>query len=164
MRWHKKHMHAPRIFTITRRLQSRTLEQAQSAEVQAGGDLVSAQAALKVLGISDPIRSCKVRRRFEVPVKAPISGESRRAGCRRRSTHPSRRHPVLHDLRHQHVWVLVNVYQKDLPYVRVGDQVTIQTEATRRPFKDASLMSRLRSIPVRARCRRASRRAIPARS
>ncbi len=30
------------------------LEQAQSAEVQAGGDLVSAQAALKVLGISDP--------------------------------------------------------------------------------------------------------------
>ena len=26
------------------------------------------------------------------------------------------------------VWVLVNVYQKDLPYVRVGDTVTIQTE------------------------------------
>ncbi len=27
------------------------------------------------------------------------------------------------------VWVLVNVYQKDLPYVRVGDPVTIQTDA-----------------------------------
>ena len=27
------------------------------------------------------------------------------------------------------VWVLVNVYQKDLPYVRVGDTVTIQTDA-----------------------------------
>ncbi len=26
------------------------------------------------------------------------------------------------------VWVLVNVYQKDLPYVRVGDAVTIQTD------------------------------------
>ena len=26
------------------------------------------------------------------------------------------------------VWVLVNVYQKDLPYVRSGDQVTIQTD------------------------------------
>jgi cobalt-zinc-cadmium efflux system membrane fusion protein len=26
------------------------------------------------------------------------------------------------------VWVLVNVYQKDLPYVRVGDTVTIQTD------------------------------------
>jgi RND family efflux transporter MFP subunit len=27
------------------------------------------------------------------------------------------------------VWVLVNVYQKDLPYVHAGDPVTIQTEA-----------------------------------
>jgi RND family efflux transporter MFP subunit len=27
------------------------------------------------------------------------------------------------------VWVLVNVYQKDLPYVRVGDTVSIQTDA-----------------------------------
>jgi membrane fusion protein, heavy metal efflux system len=26
------------------------------------------------------------------------------------------------------VWVLVNVYQKDLPYVRIGDPVTIQTD------------------------------------
>jgi cobalt-zinc-cadmium efflux system membrane fusion protein len=26
------------------------------------------------------------------------------------------------------VWVLVNVYQKDLPYVRVGDPVAIQTD------------------------------------
>jgi multidrug efflux pump subunit AcrA (membrane-fusion protein) len=27
------------------------------------------------------------------------------------------------------VWVLVNIYQKDLPYVHVGDSVTIQTDA-----------------------------------
>jgi len=27
------------------------------------------------------------------------------------------------------VWVLVNVFQKDLPYVRVGDGVTIQTDS-----------------------------------
>jgi cobalt-zinc-cadmium efflux system membrane fusion protein len=27
------------------------------------------------------------------------------------------------------VWVLVNVYQKDLPYVRVGDPVSIQTDS-----------------------------------
>jgi len=26
------------------------------------------------------------------------------------------------------VWVLVNIYQKDLPYVRVGEPVTIQTD------------------------------------
>ena len=30
------------------------------------------------------------------------------------------------------VWVLVNVYQKDLPYVHVGDPVTIQTECLSR--------------------------------
>jgi cobalt-zinc-cadmium efflux system membrane fusion protein len=27
------------------------------------------------------------------------------------------------------VWVLVNVYQKDLPFVRTGDQVSIQTDS-----------------------------------
>ena len=32
------------------------------------------------------------------------------------------------------VWVLVNVYQKDLPYVRVGDPVTIQTDAYPQAF------------------------------
>jgi RND family efflux transporter MFP subunit len=32
------------------------------------------------------------------------------------------------------VWVLVNVYQKDLPYIRVGDPVTIQTEAYPQEF------------------------------
>jgi cobalt-zinc-cadmium efflux system membrane fusion protein len=32
------------------------LEQAESAEVQAGGDLAAAQAALKVMGITDPDR------------------------------------------------------------------------------------------------------------
>ncbi len=33
------------------------------------------------------------------------------------------------------VWVLVNVYQKDLPYVKVGDQVTIQTESYAQSFQ-----------------------------
>jgi len=33
------------------------------------------------------------------------------------------------------VWVLVNVYQKDLPYVRVGDTVTIQTESYPETFR-----------------------------
>jgi membrane fusion protein, heavy metal efflux system len=33
------------------------------------------------------------------------------------------------------VWVLVNVYQNDLPYVRVGDVVTIQTDAYPQVFQ-----------------------------
>jgi membrane fusion protein, heavy metal efflux system len=34
---------------------------------------------------------------------------------------------MISDVRN--VWVLVNVYQKDLPYVRVGDSVSIQTDS-----------------------------------
>jgi RND family efflux transporter MFP subunit len=33
------------------------------------------------------------------------------------------------------VWVLVNVYQKDLPYVKVGDQVAIQTDSYSQAFQ-----------------------------
>src|ERR1700728_394820 len=51
------------------------LEQAESAQVQAGGDLVAAEAALKVLGITDPDALVKAPPSFEVPVRAPIGGE-----------------------------------------------------------------------------------------
>ena len=44
-------------------------------EVQAGGDLVAAQSALKVLGITDPDALVGKPASFEVPVKAPIAGE-----------------------------------------------------------------------------------------
>jgi membrane fusion protein, heavy metal efflux system len=104
------------------------VEQAQSAEVQAGGDLVAAQAALKVMGIVDPDELVKAPPSFEVPVKAPISGlvveQDVSAG---QLIQPGTTQCfMISDV--STVWVLVNVYQKDLPYVRVGDQVTIQTE------------------------------------
>lgn len=104
------------------------LEQAQSAEVQAGGDLVSAQAALKVMGVSDPDAVVQAPPSFEVPVKAPIGGvvvEQDVAAGQLLQTGTTQCF-MLSDV--SSVWVLVNVYQKDLPYVRVGDQVTIQTE------------------------------------
>src|SRR6202044_1356054 len=50
------------------------LEQAESVEVQAGGDLAAAQAALKVMGIADPDALVQAPPSFEVPVKAPITG------------------------------------------------------------------------------------------
>ncbi|MGA2344392.1 MAG: efflux RND transporter periplasmic adaptor subunit, partial [Candidatus Sulfotelmatobacter sp.] len=50
------------------------VEQAQSAEVQASGDLVAAQAALKVMGVTDPDALVNAPPSFEVPVKAPIGG------------------------------------------------------------------------------------------
>jgi len=104
------------------------VEQAQSAEVQASGDLVAAQAALKVMGVTDPDELVKAPPSFEVPVKAPIGGlvveQDVSAG---QLIQPGTTQCfMISDV--STVWVLVNVYQKDLPYVRVGDQVAIQTD------------------------------------
>jgi len=104
------------------------VEQAESVEVQAGGDLASAQAALKVMGIADPDALVKAPPSFEVPVKAPISGlvveQDVSAG---QVIQPGTTQCfMISDT--ATVWVLVNVYQKDLPYVRVRDTVTIQTD------------------------------------
>jgi membrane fusion protein, heavy metal efflux system len=104
------------------------LEQAESAEVQAGGDLASAQAALKVLGITDPDALVSAPPSFEVPVRAPISGlvvEQDVAAGQLLQTGATQCF-MISDV--STVWVLVNVYQKDLPYVRVGDSVSIQTD------------------------------------
>jgi len=104
------------------------LEQAESAEVQAGGDLASTQAALKVLGITDPDALVKAPPTFEVPLKAPIGGEvvEQDVSVGQLIQPGATQCFMLSDT--STVWVLVNVYQKDLPYVRVGDPVEIQTE------------------------------------
>ena len=105
------------------------LEQAESAEVQAGGDLAAAQAALKVMGITDPDALVKAPPSFEVPVRAPISGEvvEQDVSAGQLIQPGTTQCFMISDT--SNVWVLVNVYQKDLPYVRVGDTVTIQTDA-----------------------------------
>jgi membrane fusion protein, heavy metal efflux system len=105
------------------------VEQADAAEVQASGDLDAAQAALKVMGIIDPDELVKAPASFEVPVKAPIDGlvveQDVSAG---QLIQPGTTQCfMISDV--STVWVLVNIYQKDLPYVRVGDPVTIQTDA-----------------------------------
>jgi membrane fusion protein, heavy metal efflux system len=104
------------------------VEQAQSAEVQASGDLVAAQAALKVMGVTDPDALVKAPPSFEVPVKAPIGGEvvEQDVSAGQLIQPGTTQCFMISDV--STVWVLVNVYQKDLPYVRVGDQVTIQTD------------------------------------
>jgi len=131
------------------------VEQAQSAEVQAGGDLVAAQAALKVLGITDPDALVKAPPSFEVPLKAPVSGlvveQDVSAG---QLIQPGTTQCfMISDV--NTVWVLINVYQKDLPYVRVGDEVTIQTDTYpesfhgRISYEAASLDPSTRTLPAR---------------
>jgi len=131
------------------------LEQAQSAEVQASGDLIAAQAALKVMGVTDPDALVQAPPSFEVPVKAPIGGlvveQDVSAG---QLIQPGTTQCfMISDI--STVWVLVNVYQKDLPYVRVGDAVTIQTDTYPEVFHGrisyvaASLDPSTRTLPAR---------------
>jgi membrane fusion protein, heavy metal efflux system len=140
------------------------LEQAESAEVQASGDLAAAEAALKVLGISDPAALVKAPPSFEVPVRAPISGEvveqDVAAGQLLQLT--TTQCFLISDV--STVWVLVNVYQKDLPYVKVGDPVTIQTEAYPDVFQGRIAYVAASWIRTLERCKRALRPAIRERS
>lgn len=107
----------------------RDVEQAESAEVQAEADLNAAEAALRVLGITNPEQLAANPPSPEVPVWAPIAGE-----VVEKTVSPGQ---LLQAGQTQcftisdmgSVWVLVNVYQKDLPYVHVGDQVAIQTDS-----------------------------------
>lgn len=110
------------------------LEQTQSAEVQAGGDLASAQAVLKVMGITDLDALVNGPPSFEVPVRAPISGEvvEQNVSAGQLVQPGSTQCFMISDT--SSVWVLVNVYQKDMPFVRVGDLVTIQTDAYPQAF------------------------------
>jgi cobalt-zinc-cadmium efflux system membrane fusion protein len=110
-------------------LAEQNLEQAESAKVQAEGDLVAAEAALKVLGITDPEALIKAPPSFEAMVKAPIAGEvvEQNVAAGQLLQTGTTQCFVLSDT--STVFVLVNVYQKDLPYVHVGDPVTIQTES-----------------------------------
>ncbi len=105
------------------------LEQAESAEVQAQGDLTAAEAALKVLGINDPNALLTAPPSFEATVKAPISGQvvEQDVAVGQLLQPGATQCFVISDT--STVWVLVNVYQKDLPYVRVGDPVTIRTDS-----------------------------------
>jgi membrane fusion protein, heavy metal efflux system len=110
-------------------LAEQNLEQAESAQTQAQGDLVAAEAALKVMGITDPDTLVKAPPSFEALVKSPISGEvvEQDVAVGQLLQAGVTQCFMLSDT--STVWVLVNIYQKDLPYVRVGDPVTIQTES-----------------------------------
>ena len=140
------------------------VEQAQSAEVQAGGDLASTQAALKVMGVTDLDALIKGPASFEVPVRAPISGEvvEQDVSAGQLLQPGTTQCFMISDT--ATVWVLVNVYQKDLPYVRVGDAVTIQTETYPQPFQGkisyiaASLDPSTRTLQARIETRNPSQK------
>ena len=107
------------------------LEQAASARTQAEADMVSSQDALRALGIKDPDTIVKNtgRTTLEIPLLAPVSGEvvERLVGPGQLLQNGVTQCFTISDM--SQVWVLVNVYQSDLPFVRVGQKVEINTES-----------------------------------
>lgn len=112
------------------------LQQAESTQLQAHADLESAADALRALGVKDPESLAKTPAKVtgQVPVIAPVSGEivERLVGPGQLLQAGATQCFTISNT--DSVWVLVNVYQNDLPYVHTGDVVEINTESYPQTF------------------------------
>jgi len=105
------------------------LQQAESDRNQAQTDLEASAAALRILGIRDPDSLAGHALSPEVPLLAPVAGEvvERLVSPGQLLQAGATQCFTISDM--SSVWVLVNVYQKDLADVHVGDSVVIQSDA-----------------------------------
>jgi cobalt-zinc-cadmium efflux system membrane fusion protein len=104
---------------------------AESARNQAQADLQSSEDALRALGITDPdsLEKNPSKTTSQVPVLAPVGGEvvERLVGPGQLLQAGATQVFTISDM--TTVWVLVNVYQGEVAYVRPGDNVAITTDA-----------------------------------
>ena len=107
----------------------RDLQQAESDRNQAQADLNAADQGLKILGIKNPEDLANAPSSAQIPVLAPIGGEvvERLVSPGQVIQAGQTQAFTISDM--STVWVLANVYQKDLAYVRDGDDVVVQTDA-----------------------------------
>jgi cobalt-zinc-cadmium efflux system membrane fusion protein len=107
----------------------RDLEQAESDRNQAQADLNAAEQGLKILGIKNPAELSKAPSSAHIPVLAPINGEvvERLVSPGQVVQAGQTQAFTISDL--STVWVLANVYQGDLAYVHIGDEVVVQTDS-----------------------------------
>jgi cobalt-zinc-cadmium efflux system membrane fusion protein len=107
----------------------RDLLQAESDRNQAQADLNASEQAMKILGIKNPDDLAKAPSSAEIPVIAPIGGEvvERLVSPGQVMQAGQTQAFTISDMRT--VWVLANVYQNDLAYVKIGDDVAVQTDA-----------------------------------
>jgi len=105
------------------------LLQSESTRNQARADYEAAQQALKVLGLLDLDSLLKGPPSPEIPVLAPIAGEvvERLVGPGQVVQSGATQCFTISNM--STVWVLANVYEHDLGYVREGDPVSIRTDA-----------------------------------
>ena len=107
------------------------LQQAETNRNQAHADLESSADALHALGVKDPealVRNA-ARPTSESPVLAPVTGDivERLVGPGQLLQSGATQCFTISNT--SSVWVLVNVYQSDLPYVHAGDAVEINTDS-----------------------------------
>lgn len=102
---------------------------AQAARVQAQADLQNTEQSLRILGVSKPETIVNRPPSPEVPLLAPIGGEVVERLCSPGQVIQSGATQCFTISNMSTVWVLANVYQNQLPYVHVGDPVTINTDA-----------------------------------
>ena len=84
---------------------------------------------MKILGISKPEAAVGKPAASEIPVLAPIAGEAVERLAAPGQVIQAGATQVFTISNMSSVWVLANVYQKDLPYVHLGDPVTITTDS-----------------------------------
>ena len=104
------------------------LEQAESNRTQAEADLQSSEQAIRVLGIPNPETVLTAPPAAELPLLSPLAGEIVERLCSPGELLQAGATQcfTLSDM--STVWVLVNVYQNDIAYVHVGEDVTIENE------------------------------------
>jgi membrane fusion protein, heavy metal efflux system len=107
----------------------RDLEAAESVRTQASVDLGAAQQSLKILGITKPDAVVGKPAAAEIPVLAPIAGEAVERLVAPGQVIQAGATQVFTISNMSTVWVVANIYQKDLPYVRMGDQATITADS-----------------------------------
>ena len=105
------------------------LEQAESGRAQAEADLQSSEQAIRILGISNPDDLISKPPSSEVALLAPLAGEVVERLCSPGQLVQSGATQCFTLSNMSSVWVLVNIYQNDVAYVHVGDEVTISNEA-----------------------------------
>jgi cobalt-zinc-cadmium efflux system membrane fusion protein len=104
------------------------VEQAESTRTQAQADLDSSEQAIRILGISNPETLVTSAPSPEVALLAPVAGEVVERLCSQgQLLQPGGSQCfTLSDM--NHIWVLVNIYQNDIAFVHVGDEVSISNE------------------------------------
>ena len=112
------------------------LQQAESSRSQAHADLQASEDMLRALGIKDPEAMIKnpPKTTLQIPLPAPVGGEivERLVGPGQLLQAGATQVFTISDM--STVWVLVNVYQSDVGYVRVGDSVDITTDTYPKVF------------------------------